>query len=206
MLLPRIQRTEGAIFRPAQGIALRKRSRRKATRGNAPIIRIRRTDGPLGRTLRRLNSTTQPSAWAGRIRDPSGHKDINLCQKSRNDCDDHGLQFFIMTGLTSTRKQLICKLRTAHLQQGILWKARFYHCVCKNFSALVNRIVHPRSVVDVGCGRGFWLKEFQQLGAEEVIGIDGSWVDRNDLLIDRNSLFRAKFGKADNCLIEGSIS
>ena len=41
----------------------------------------------------------------------------------------------------------------------------------------------PRSVVDVGCGRGAWLSVFKERGVERVLGIDGSYVDRRQLLI-----------------------
>lgn len=51
-------------------------------------------------------------------------------------------------------------------------------------SSLINSVVRPKSVVDVGCGKGVWLKQFQQLGVEQIVGIDGNWVDRKSLLID----------------------
>jgi SAM-dependent methyltransferase len=41
----------------------------------------------------------------------------------------------------------------------------------------------PRSVVDVGCGRGAWLSVFQEQGAEKMLGIDGPYIDRGQLLI-----------------------
>jgi SAM-dependent methyltransferase len=39
-----------------------------------------------------------------------------------------------------------------------------------------------RSVLDVGCGQGAWLSVWRGLGAE-VVGIDGSYVDKSALLI-----------------------
>lgn len=39
------------------------------------------------------------------------------------------------------------------------------------------------SVVDVGCGQGFWLREFHDLGTRNILGLDGPWVKANDLLI-----------------------
>jgi SAM-dependent methyltransferase len=41
-------------------------------------------------------------------------------------------------------------------------------------------LVHPRSVVDVGCGSGSWLGEFAGRGVA-VKGIDGWWVDATRL-------------------------
>jgi SAM-dependent methyltransferase len=40
------------------------------------------------------------------------------------------------------------------------------------------QLISPTSVVDVGCGRGTWLAEFQRGGVTDVLGIDGAWVDR----------------------------
>jgi len=51
---------------------------------------------------------------------------------------------------------------------------------------LVLSIVRPRSVVDVGCGTGTWLSAFRENGIEDVIGIDGDYVDRERLLIPRD--------------------
>jgi SAM-dependent methyltransferase len=48
---------------------------------------------------------------------------------------------------------------------------------------LVCDLVHPRHVVDVGCGRGAWLRAFQEIGIEFVQGLDGDYVDRDTLLV-----------------------
>ena len=45
-------------------------------------------------------------------------------------------------------------------------------------------LVQPKTVIDVGCGLGGWLKAFQEHGVERVRGIDGPWVDPARLLID----------------------
>ena len=37
----------------------------------------------------------------------------------------------------------------------------------------------PKSVVDVGCGIGTFLHCFKEKGINEVLGIDGDWVDPN---------------------------
>jgi 2-polyprenyl-3-methyl-5-hydroxy-6-metoxy-1,4-benzoquinol methylase len=42
-----------------------------------------------------------------------------------------------------------------------------------------------RSLVDVGCGIGTWLAEFEAAGIADVTGVDGDYVDRARLLIDR---------------------
>ncbi len=44
-------------------------------------------------------------------------------------------------------------------------------------------IVQPRSVVDVGCGVGTWLTAFQSSGVTKFLGIDGTHVRPEQLLI-----------------------
>jgi SAM-dependent methyltransferase len=42
---------------------------------------------------------------------------------------------------------------------------------------LILEFVSPSSIVDVGCGTGGWLAEFRKHGIEDVLGIDGPWVE-----------------------------
>jgi SAM-dependent methyltransferase len=46
------------------------------------------------------------------------------------------------------------------------------------------------SVLDVGCGRAAWLAVWLSLGAREVLGIDGDYIEREGLLIP-GDCFRA---------------
>lgn len=39
------------------------------------------------------------------------------------------------------------------------------------------------SVLDVGCGQGAWLSVWKQIGVEDILGIDGDYVERDRLLI-----------------------
>lgn len=48
---------------------------------------------------------------------------------------------------------------------------------------LVCELLHPRSVVDVGCGRGTWLAVFREYGVAKVLGLDGDYVGRTSLLV-----------------------
>ncbi|MBK6479825.1 MAG: class I SAM-dependent methyltransferase [Saprospiraceae bacterium] len=48
----------------------------------------------------------------------------------------------------------------------------------------INTIFSPKSVIDVGCGLGTWLKAFQNLGIEDIIGLDGKNVKKDELYID----------------------
>lgn len=55
---------------------------------------------------------------------------------------------------------------------------------------LLLRLVQPQSVLDVGCGEGAWLKAFQDQGVPRLLGLDGSYVDRSQFLLD-SACFRA---------------
>ncbi len=49
-------------------------------------------------------------------------------------------------------------------------------------------LVAPRSVVDVGCGPGSWLEEFRSDGVDDVVGIEGDWLDTSVLRIPEDRL------------------
>jgi len=50
---------------------------------------------------------------------------------------------------------------------------------------IVMSLVKPRRVIDVGCGTGVWLSVFREHGVEDVLGIDGAYVDLATLKIPR---------------------
>jgi len=47
---------------------------------------------------------------------------------------------------------------------------------------MVVALMHPSSVLDVGCGRGAWLGEFKANGVSKIIGLDGSYLKQSTLL------------------------
>jgi SAM-dependent methyltransferase len=55
---------------------------------------------------------------------------------------------------------------------------------------LVSSLIHPSSVVDVGCGSGAWLDIFRNHGAGRILGLDGRHVDPDWLCIPKGC-FRA---------------
>jgi hypothetical protein len=57
-------------------------------------------------------------------------------------------------------------LRCARMVLGHLWQ-----------------YLQPRSVIELGCGRGTWLKACHELGSTSVLGYDGAW-NSGHLMID----------------------
>ena len=63
-------------------------------------------------------------------------------------------------------------------------------------SEVLLKLILPRTVVDVGCGRGAWLKAFEeQVNGLEVTGIDGDYVDWSKLLIDNERFVTADLSR-----------
>jgi SAM-dependent methyltransferase len=55
---------------------------------------------------------------------------------------------------------------------------------------LLLELVQPRCVVDVGCGVGAWVSAFKKKGLEDVLGIDGEWVEMSMLCIPEEQFMR----------------
>jgi SAM-dependent methyltransferase len=55
--------------------------------------------------------------------------------------------------------------------------------------------VPVRSVLDVGCGSGTWLKVCKELGATEVLGVDGSVIAGNELKIEAGEFRRQELNE-----------
>lgn len=49
---------------------------------------------------------------------------------------------------------------------------------------LFQQMPMPKSVIDVGCGTGEWLEACRAMGVQEVLGMDGDYVDRQRLRIE----------------------
>jgi len=54
----------------------------------------------------------------------------------------------------------------------------------------------PNSVVDVGCGIGTWLKEFENCGVNTIAGVD-SHVEEDMLLISKDKFIRCDFNNVN---------
>jgi SAM-dependent methyltransferase len=77
------------------------------------------------------------------------------------------------------------------LQPRKIYSARFFEQI-RDMSIASARMAVPkileiypaRSVVDVGCSIGAWLKVFADHGVRRIAGLDGDYVDRSQLMID----------------------
>ncbi|MFA5109565.1 MAG: methyltransferase domain-containing protein [Patescibacteria group bacterium] len=58
--------------------------------------------------------------------------------------------------------------------------ARFVEIILKYYA--------PKSVVDIGCGVGLYLKEFAERGIEDLLGLDGSPAAAEEFLFNRDHL------------------
>ena len=74
------------------------------------------------------------------------------------------------------------------MKEAQVYTSEFFQLIhpATNLSAmtvipLVLELYRPGSVVDVGCGLGGWLAAFQACGVEDILGIDGDYVDRKKL-------------------------
>jgi hypothetical protein len=53
----------------------------------------------------------------------------------------------------------------------------------KRFSAYMTPLLCINSILDVGCGRGAWLREWQNAGVKIAHGVDGPYIRQESLLI-----------------------
>ena len=82
------------------------------------------------------------------------------------------------------------------------YKSKFYQSRHSNsfYSAeriisLVTDWVQPQSVIDVGCGVGTWLDVFKEKGVSDVLGVEGQWVDEQNLVIDQSEFVKTDLEK-----------
>jgi SAM-dependent methyltransferase len=57
---------------------------------------------------------------------------------------------------------------------------------------LLFEFVRPRSIVDVGCGDGGWLAVALASGIDDVLGVEGPWIDEARLKIPLDRFRRAR--------------
>lgn len=87
---------------------------------------------------------------------------------------------------------------TAKREQMHIYNEKFYDDQSsgslRSAKAIVPTIVDllsPKSVVDIGSGIGTWLSVFVENGVQDILGIDGPYVERNKLLIPSDCFLAA---------------
>lgn len=65
----------------------------------------------------------------------------------------------------------------------------------RNILPFILNLIHPKSVINVGCGVGTWLSVCMEAGIEDVLGVDGNYVDRRMLLIPPSRFLAADLRK-----------
>jgi SAM-dependent methyltransferase len=66
----------------------------------------------------------------------------------------------------------------------------------RRIAPLLMRMVSPLSVLDIGCGAGAWLREWSANELDDWIGVDGDYVDPDQLLIPASHFHRRDLSKA----------
>lgn len=60
-----------------------------------------------------------------------------------------------------------------------------YESACLFMPHVMKYCNNPKSVIDLGCGVGTWLKAFKEFGVNNIKGIDGNTIDEKFLYVDR---------------------
>lgn len=63
---------------------------------------------------------------------------------------------------------------------------------------LVQPLLGVQSIVDLGSGRGVWLDEWAAAGVQDILGVDGDYVDRDNLAIPIDNFQAADLTKPLN--------
>ena len=88
------------------------------------------------------------------------------------------------------------------MNTGINYNDQFYEAVtngsyisAKSYISILNSVlINPTNVVDIGCGRGPWLKAFSDSGSKELVGIDGDWVSQENMLDKKIKFYSIDLG------------
>ena len=52
----------------------------------------------------------------------------------------------------------------------------------KEYIRYLSDLFNFKSVIDFGCGRGTWLKGFEEIGVNKLVGLDGFWNNQENML------------------------
>ena len=54
---------------------------------------------------------------------------------------------------------------------------------------IINNMINPNSIVDIGCGLGAWIRVFQKYGIKKILGIDEKYINVDKLLFDQENFY-----------------
>lgn len=77
-----------------------------------------------------------------------------------------------------------------HIYDGKFFKntIKYEADSAEQFVEIVLKYYSPKSVVDIGCGAGIYLNEFNKKGIKYLLGIDGSPAAIDEFLLDKEKL------------------
>lgn len=67
----------------------------------------------------------------------------------------------------------------------------------------LTKFYKPKTIIDIGCGRGSWLSAFADENITKRIGVDGPWNSQNDMLDQRIQFFPSDLAHPENITVEG---
>ena len=70
-----------------------------------------------------------------------------------------------------------------HKQQMSRQEEQSHHSAMRILS-LLKEYIEPRSLLDIGCGLGTWLRGPWDSGINDVMGIEGPWLNRELLVVE----------------------
>jgi SAM-dependent methyltransferase len=85
-------------------------------------------------------------------------------------------------------------------KEGRLYTPKFYSELASarqsadEILPIILELLHPASIVDVGCGAGHWLASADELGVKDTLGVDGDWALETKLAIPREKFVAHDLG------------
>lgn len=67
-------------------------------------------------------------------------------------------------------------------------------------------LFNPESILDIGCGTGTWLKSAETLGVKKIFGVDGEYINKNQLEISQENFMSYNLQKVLNLNEKYSIT
>lgn len=53
---------------------------------------------------------------------------------------------------------------------------------------IIINLFSPKSIIDVGCGLGNWLSVFKKHGISDILGVDGEWINGENIEIETGNI------------------